>query len=228
LPVVALFKEEVRFFRGIPQSWAVTEFERFDDDEHGWWGFRLESIAGTPGIVSTLLPVAGAAGKALMSRYAHLGAVLCLLPDDPTGRIEVERNGRVRIHHGMDGELFGRARQAAKAAARAFLAAGATEVMVPSVPSVVVRSEAELANIDAMDFAPATVPFISAHQQGGIRFAPSERDGAAAPDGQVYGTRGVYAFDSAGYPSSSSSHTMAPIITTSRMLATQLLSSMKR
>jgi choline dehydrogenase-like flavoprotein len=40
----------------------------------------------------------------------------------------------------------------------------------------------------------------------------------------VYGTRGVYVLDSSGYPTSSSSHTMTPIITTSRYLARKLAS----
>ncbi|MBI5495792.1 MAG: GMC family oxidoreductase [Deltaproteobacteria bacterium] len=228
LPVTALFKQEVRFFRGIPQAYAITQHERFDDQQHGWWGFRIEAIAGTPGIVSTLMPMGGAEGKALMRRYPHVAAVLCLLPDDATSRLEVESNGRLRIHHGMDAELLGRAREAGKAAARAFLAAGAVEVMIPAVPPVVIRKEADLARVDAMDFAPATVPFLSAHQQGGIRYAPSESDGAAAPDGRVYGTRGVYALDSAGYPSSASSHTMTPIMTTARMLAEQLVTLLGR
>ena len=61
---------------------------------------------------------------------------------------------------------------------------------------------------------------ISAHQQGTVRFAASERDGGADLNGQVYGTRDVYVFDSSGYPTSAASHTMTPIIASSRMLHT--------
>jgi choline dehydrogenase-like flavoprotein len=84
------------------------------------------------------------------------------------------------------------------------------------------RSLADLRLLEGMSLLPVTVPLISAHQQGGVRFAPSPRDGAADPDGQVYGARGVYVFDSAGYPSSSSSHTMTPIMTTAHFLAARL------
>lgn len=228
LPVTAFFDEEVRFFRGIPQSFAVTEFERQDDEAHGWWGFRIEPISGTPGIVASLLPRLGQQGKAWMSRYAHLGAVLCLAPDEPLGRVEVERSGRLRIHYALEEEQRGRLRDAARSAARLFLAAGAREVLVPVVPPISIRSEAELSRLDALTLRPASAPLLSAHQQGGVRFAPSPRDGAADPDGQVYGTRGVLALDSSGFPSSASSHTMAPVIAVAHLLAARLEARTRR
>lgn len=97
---------------------------------------------------------------------------------------------------------------------------------MPVVPPVTVRSEADLAKIDAIPFRPATVPLLSAHQQGGVRFAPSERDGAADPEGRVYGARDVLVFDSSGFPSSASSHTMAPIISVAHYLAQRLITRM--
>lgn len=228
LPVAAWFDEEVRFFRGIPQSYAVTEFERQDEPEHGWWGFRIEAIGATPGIVATLLPRLGAAGKADMRRYPHLAGALCLVPDDAQGRVEVERSGRLRIRYQLTDEQRGRYRAAARAAARLFLAAGAREVVVSDVRPVSIRSEADLSRIDAIGFQPATVPLISAHQQGGVRMAPSEGDGAADPEGRVHGARDVLVLDSAGFPSSASSHTMAPIIALAHFQARRLLSRLPR
>jgi choline dehydrogenase-like flavoprotein len=226
LPVVAWFPDrEVRFFRGIPQSFAVTEFERPADPAHGWWGFRLESIAGTPGIVASLLPRLGPEGKTQMARYAHLAACLCLLPDEPSGRIEVEGSGRLRIRYALDDEQRARFREAARAAARAYLAAGAREVTIPSAPPVVVRAESDLGKIDALSLLPASAPILSAHQQGGVRMAPSAADGAADPEGQVYGTRGVYVFDSSLFPSSAGSHTMTPIMAASHYLAARLIAA---
>lgn len=222
LPVAAWFDEDVRFFRGIPQSYAVTEFERQDDPEHGWWGFRIESIGGTPGIVSTLLPRLGAAGKADMRRFPALAGALCLVPDDAQGRVEVERSGRLRIRYHLSDEQRGRYREAARAAARLFLAAGAREVLVSDTRPVSIRSEADLSRLDGIAFRPATVPLLSAHQQGGVRMAPSERDGAADPEGRVHGARDVLVLDSGGFPSSASSHTMAPIVAVAHFQARRL------
>jgi choline dehydrogenase-like flavoprotein len=228
LAVAAFFDEEVRFFRGIPQSFAVTEFEDLESGEHGWWGHRIEAISGTPGIVATLLPRLGAEGKKEMSHYPHMAAVLCLLPDEPQGRLEVERSGRLRIHYAFTEEQRRRYREAARNAARLFLAAGAREVLVPVVPAISVRSQADLGRVDGLTLRPASAPLLSAHQQGGVRMAPSPRDGAADPDGQVYGTRGVFVFDSSGYPTSAASHTMAPIISVAHHLAARLAARLDR
>ncbi len=222
LPVTALFPQPVRFFRGIPQAVAVTEFEEIDE-ERGLWGARIEPIGGTPGIVATMLPTLGLPGKALMSRFDHLAAALVLVPDAPNGAVRVDAGGRIRVDYAMPEEQKQRYRMAARAAARAYLAAGATSVQIPVARPVVVRAEADLAALDALAFEPATTPFISAHQQGTVRFAASPRDGGADPEGRVYGTRDVLVVDSSGFPSSASSHTMAPGIAVARMLARRLL-----
>ncbi|MFN8544232.1 MAG: GMC family oxidoreductase N-terminal domain-containing protein [Candidatus Binatia bacterium] len=223
LPILALFDDEVRCFRGIPQAYAITEFENLDDAQHGWWGFRIEAIGGTPGVVATSMPVYGPRAKEIMTRFPNAAMALLLTPDDGVGRVTVEASGRLRIGHELTDEHRGRLRQAARAAARLYLAAGAREVLLPVAPPVFVRSEADLAALDGVDLRPATAPLISAHQQGTVRMAPSERDGGADPDGRVYGTRDVYVFDTSGFPSSASSHTMAPVITVARFLSARLL-----
>jgi choline dehydrogenase-like flavoprotein len=225
-PVVARFAEPVRFFRGIPQSFAVTEFERPATEREGWWGFRIEGISGTPGIVASLLPEVGAKGKALMQDYHRLAASLLLTPDRGQGTVRVEGSGRLRIEYALDEEQRARLREAVVAAAKLYLAAGATEVLVPNSPPLRFRSEADLKNVASLSLAPTTAPLLSAHQMGTVRFAPNESDGGADPDGQVYGTRGVYVFDSSGFPSSASSHTMAPILTVSRYLSRKLLAKL--
>jgi choline dehydrogenase-like flavoprotein len=223
LPVIGLFEERIAAFDGVPQSYAVTEFEEEDNAELGLWGYRIEGIMGTPGIVSTLLPFSGAAGMEAMARYDRMAASLLLVPDRPSGKVEAKRDGRLVIRYEQQADHRERLRHAVEVAAKIYLQAGAQEVLVPTLPPLTIRSEREAAEARQLSFAPATAPLISAHQQGTVRFAPSERDGGADPDGQVYGTRDVYVFDSSGFPTSASSHTMTPIIAASRMLTTKLL-----
>ena len=222
-PVVARFDEDVRFFRGIPQAYAVTQFEQPATDDRGWWGFRLEAISGTPGIVASLIPDVGERGKSLMTQFPHFAAALLLTPDAGPGVVRVESSGRLRIDYALDDEQRTRIRAAIVAAAKLYLAAGAKEVLVPVSPSVKITSEADLAQVADISLAPATSPLLSAHQMGTVRFAPNAKDGGADPDGQVYGTRGIFVFDSSGFPSSASSHTMTPIITVSHYLSQKLL-----
>jgi choline dehydrogenase-like flavoprotein len=224
LPITARFAEPVRFFRGIPQSFAVTQFEEPASAARGWGGFRIEAIGGTPGIVATLLPESGEAGKALMQQYPNLAASLLLTPDEPQGHLEVERSGRMRIHYGFTEPQRALFRRAARAAARLYFEAGAQEVMVPTVPLLRLGGTRELARLDEPSFAPATVGVLSAHQMGTVRFSGLHGEGAAAPDGRVLGTLGVYVFDSSLFPSSAASHLMAPIITLARYLSERLLS----
>jgi choline dehydrogenase-like flavoprotein len=172
-----------------------------------------------------VLPELGPAGKQMMTRYPHVASSLLLVPDRDAGTVRVEKNGRLRIGYAMPAEQKARYRDAARAAARLYLAAGATQVIVPTTKPVVIRSEADLSAIDGLAFEPATTPFISAHQQGTVRFAPSPKAGAADPTGRVYGARDVFVFDSSGFPSTASSHTMTPILTISRYLSQKLLAS---
>lgn len=223
LPIIGLFDERIDAFDGIPQAYAITEYEVEDHPDYGLWGYRIEAIMGTPGIVSSLLPFSGALGMAGMSRYAHMAASLLLVPDRPTGTVEVARDGRLTIRYDQRADHRERLREAVESAARAYLAAGAREVLVPTSPPLWIRSDADATKAKDLSLAPATAPLLSAHQQGTVRFAASERDGGADLDGRVFGTRDVYVFDSSGYPTTASSHTMAPIISSSRMLTTKLL-----
>jgi choline dehydrogenase-like flavoprotein len=223
LPVIGMFEERIAAFDGVPQSYAVTEFEEEDNAERGLWGYRIEGIMGTPGIVSTLLPFSGAAGMEGMAQYDRMAASLLLVPDRPSGKVEVKRDGRLVMRYEQQADHRERLRHAVEVAAKIYLEAGAREVLVPTLPPLIIRSAREATQAQQLSFAPATAPLISAHQQGTVRFATSERDGGADPNGQVYGTREVYVFDSSGFPTSASSHTMTPIIASSRMLTTKLL-----
>ncbi|MGM0577673.1 MAG: GMC family oxidoreductase N-terminal domain-containing protein [Myxococcota bacterium] len=226
LPVLARFPDRVDAWHGIPQAYAVTEFEEEAHPEHGLWGYRIEAIMGTPGIVATLLPFVGAASKRAMTDYSHFAASLLLAPDRPSGRVKLDGHGRPVVAYEQRNDHRARLRHAVRTAARAYLAAGAREVLVPTMPPLVLRSEADLGRVDDLSLAPATAPLLSAHQQGTVRMAPSERDGAAAPDGRVYGTRDVFVLDSSTFPSSASSHIMTPIMTLAHLQANRLGSNL--
>jgi len=223
LPIIGIFDERIAAFDGVPQSYAVTEFEEEDNAEYGLWGYRIEGIMGTPGIVSTLLPLSGAEGMRAMAQYDRMAASLLLVPDAPSGQVQVARSGRLTIRYAQRRDHQERLRHAVENAAKIYLEAGAKEVLVPTLPPLTIRTAGDARRARELGFEPATAPLISAHQQGTVRFAAHERDGGADLDGRVYGTRDVYVFDSSGFPTSASSHTMTPIIAASRMLTSKLL-----
>jgi choline dehydrogenase-like flavoprotein len=202
----------------------VTEFEVEDHPEYGLWGYRIEGIMGTPGMVASLLPFSGVEGKQAMQLYDRIAASLLLVIDRPSGGVKLS-NGRLTIEYYQKEDHKARLRHAIKQTARIYLAAGAKRIIVPTTPPLSFEREADLAAVDALTFDVASAPLLSAHQQGTVRMAPSSRQGAADPSGRVYGTRDIYVFDSSGFPSSASSHTMTPILTVSRYLADRLAAS---
>ena len=222
VPIVALMPDRVNAYDGIPQAYALTEFERHDPDV-GLSGFRVESIFGTPGVLGSLVSAPGATGKALMAQLDHVAAALILIPDQPVGQINVRHDGRPEVDYTLTDEWKARARQAIRAAARAYFAAGAKSVVIPAAPPLLLQSVAQLAQIDTMTFDPATISLISAHQQGGARLGTEESTSACDLRGQVWGTRNVFVCDGSVFPSSSSSHTMTPIITMAHALTDRLL-----
>lgn len=228
LPITALLPEPVDAFLGIPQAYAVTEFERHDP-ELGLSGFRIEPIFGTPGVIGSMVSQPGAEGKQLMARMRNLAASLLLLPDQPLGRVRRSWSGKPIIDCELTDEYRQRARQAIAAAAKLYLTVGAESVLVPSAPPLVLRTQQDLAKIaQTVTLAPATLPLISAHQQGGMRMAPTPELGPCDPYGQIWGVPGVYVMDGSVFPSSSSSHTMAPIMTIAHYLAGRLAAEWPR
>jgi hypothetical protein len=143
LAIIGMFDERIAAFDGVPQSYAVTEFEEEDNVEFGLWGYRIEGIMGTPGIVSTMLPFSGVAGMENMTQYDRMAPSLLLAPDAPSGRVEVARDGRLTIHYEQRDDHRARLRQAVEMAAKAYLEAGAREVLVPTRPPLVIRSARE-------------------------------------------------------------------------------------
>ncbi len=227
LPIVAQYSETIDAATGIPQSYAITEHEVEDHPEHGLWGYRIEGVMGTPGLVSTMLPFTGTLGKQMMGDFSRMAGALLLTPDQPSGTVELLPDGRPLIRYEQRDNHKARLRHAIKVAAEVYLASGADRVIVPTARPLIITGKADLSAVDDIAFDRATVPMVSAHQQGTVRFAGNESDGGANPDGQVYGTRGVYVFDSCGFPSSSSSHTMTPIMTVSRYLCERLLARLR-
>lgn len=225
LPIVALYDEEIRAHRGIPQAFAITSGFIPDHPRHGLWGYRIEAVMGTPGMAASLLPWPGRRGKDAMAEYDRMAAALALTPDRPTGRIRITPSGRARVEYEIQDDVRARMRNAAKVAVRAYLASGAREVWVPSVPPLRFTRSSDLAKADTLEVGPCRAPLLSAHQQGGVRMSASSTGGAATPEGLVRGTNGVYVVDSGLYPTSASSHTMAPIMTTARMLADGILAT---
>ena len=219
-PTVAIFEKVVDFHRGIPQAWGLHETIEVSA-ERGLGGYTLEPIAAGPAMTASLVPLPMPQLRPLLARYRHLAATLCLVPDRPSGRVIWGSGKRPRIQYVASAEHRATLIEAMKTAARCYLAAGAQEVRVPAVGAPSVRSEADLGKIDTLPMRSNELPMISAHPQGTCRMGPNEGC-VAGMDQRVRGFDNLYVADASLFPTSSSTHTMVPVMSMAHLLADAL------
>lgn len=199
--VQAEMPEEVRAWRGVPQSVLVEEFAGFLDDGRG--GFLFIALGLWPGTMAASTSGMGAAHRAIMHRFPHLASCGVLLHDETEGRVTTGRDGRPIARYWPDRRDLDEMRRGVRALARLFLAAGAGTVHVPYDDAPPVSDEA------ALDAALARarddvhrIPLGSVHPQGSCPLGDDPGRSACEPDGCVRGEKGLYVADTSLFPTS--------------------------
>jgi choline dehydrogenase-like flavoprotein len=212
VPVAAVFASEVVLFRGIPQSTYLDSAERVSA-EAGLGGFRLEGVSAGPGMTAANMAFDAHEVHEFMGRFRHVAACLCLVPDRPSGRVDLGEHGRPEIHHTLSPEVHTTLMEAMATAARVYLAAGAEMVMLPFQDATPVRSETDLEQLARMRIQSTSTPLISAHPQGTCRMGPDPSSSVVGLDLFVHGIENLQVLDASIFPTTSSSHTMLPVMT---------------
>ncbi|RMF18470.1 MAG: GMC family oxidoreductase [Candidatus Dadabacteria bacterium] len=221
--VMARFSDKVRSFRGIPQSGYVDEWETVDE-AHGFGGFRIEGIFGPPATATGFLPGFGKSVRPLLERYDHLGASLILVPDQPSGAVSPTAAGRPDIAYRLSPDVFRRLHDGMREAARLYFDAGAEEVWFSTLLS---RSITHPDQIDDLlvrtPWRAISLRMISAHPQGTARMSDHPGQGVVDSTFAVRGVRNLYVADASVFPTTSSSHTMLPVMAFARIAAERWL-----
>lgn len=225
-PVIAEFPEPMRSFRGIPQSTFIDHFERIDAHE-GLGGFRIEGIFGPPGTASAFVGGIGRDITALLARYDHLAAALVLVPDRPHGRVLDLGNKRTaRIIYTPTRSVLATLAEGMLTAAEVYLAAGAVRVWLPVENIPALTSPTDVAALRGkLRLKPTGVRLVSAHPQGTARLSDDKRRGVVGSDFQVHDTPGLYIADASIFPTTSSSHTMLPVMGMADLAARRFLAA---
>lgn len=210
-PCAALFPDPVTMWRGVPQSAYIDHFETATA-EHGLAGFRLEGVSGGPAMSAVTTTLWGPDLHEFMRGFPRTAAALCLVPDRPSGRVSVTRDGRPKIAYSLTPEVVQTLKTAVQTAARAWLAAGAEVVVLPFPGTTPARTEADLAQLDSRTIQGAEVPLISAHPQGTCRMGPDPATSVVGLDLRVHGVDNLQVLDASVFPTTSSSHTMLPVM----------------
>jgi len=218
VPIAGFFADEVRFHRGIPQSWALTSTLSCTPED-GLGGYAVEAISTGPSMTASLMPVTFSELRSMVTMYTRMVAALCLVPDRPSGRVVWGDGRRPKIHYTIGDDVRDRLVAAMKTAAECWLASGAEEVLSLAVDAPRFRSPDDLAWFDSYRPRPCDMPLISAHPQGTCRMGPDEATSVVDLDFGVRGMDGVYTCDASVFPTTSSTHTMVPVQSMAHLLA---------
>jgi choline dehydrogenase-like flavoprotein len=172
--VAAKYKEPVEPYYGAPQSVASHAHAHRGDDV----GLFYECAPLHPMMASVALPGIGAAHRAWMQELPYLAAHIALSidgfhPSEEGGTVTLRPSGAPLLDYPVPRRIGEALRFGARTLARANLAAGAEVVGLGEFPPVEIRSEKDLAQLDAYDMT--RMPLFSAHVMGGCAMGDDPR-----------------------------------------------------
>ena len=215
-PVAGVYDERVVAWKGVPQSWEVTEFLDFGNPEKRVW---IVGNFAHPIGTATNLPGFGPEHARLMSSYANLVVFTPMLHDQTEGRVTVTRRGRIRLAYTLGASDREQMARGLRESARLHLAAGAKRVVVPFVNPIEIESERDLERIQAADLGPLDLPVLAVHPMSAARMSGSAKDGVVRPDGRHHQVAGLYVADGGLFPTSIGVPPQISIYTAGRVIA---------
>jgi choline dehydrogenase-like flavoprotein len=188
LQVTARFPEPVHAYYGPTMAMAISEFAAS--------GLLIESVAAHPFTTAQSLPGFGPDLAAAMDALPFLARGLVLLRDRSRGRFDPA------LRYALEADDWERIRQGLRAAARAYLAAGAVEVHVPVHGLGPLHKDTDLAALDRAPLGPGRVANLYAvHLFGGASMGRDAAAGFCDERGASFAARGLWICDASALPS---------------------------
>jgi choline dehydrogenase-like flavoprotein len=225
--VSALFDEELKGYRGIPQAYFCDEFEKIDEDA-GLSGFRLEGGFTTPGLVSTMLPGFGHELKERMTRYNNMANVVVLVYDQPCGQVTLNKYGRPVISYQMAEATRTTMMAGMREAAQVLFAAGAREVMFAHEVPAVITDPSELSIIEQRGIEPCSQLVASFHMQGTCRMGADPATSVVDSYLESHTVKNLFVVDASVSPSTVSSHNMLAIMAIAHRTADYIITNKEK
>ena len=168
---------------------------------HG--GYLLE--AGTMGPFAMSVGIDGGIGSEFvkfMERSKNYQTVVTLIHDHNVGRVYLDGDQK-KIQYDVDDRDFESLREALRATARIYFAAGAKRVFLPTTRRTTIESEDEIDRvINGLTNGKHKYRLISYHPQGTMRMGADPKESVIGPDGRCHDLDNVYVPDASLFPSS--------------------------
>lgn len=196
--VVAEFDEDIYTWRGAMLGVYVDEFKHPDRG-----GFVLEGGgAGPVELGMSSEPGTGQPYIDFMLNARRYASCVTLIHDQNVGSVGWE-DGRKVIDYELADADFEAIKQAVRAAAEAYFAAGASKVFLPTVASRVATTLAEVdSHLKGLRNQPFTWRMVSYHPQGTMRMGADSANSVVNPRGECHDIKGLYVTDASLFPTS--------------------------
>jgi hypothetical protein len=210
---------------GVPMTSICDEFTSGGPGGYGFW---IETPPVHPALAGLATSGFGRAHAERARLYPTTGTLITLVrdgadPDASNGSVTVDRAGRTRLRYRLGDVDARHLREGMAACARLHLAAGAREAHTLHTDAVVVRREADVAEVLRRSVAPNDVTVFSAHVNGTCRLGTDPRTSGAASDGERLGERhgapGIYVADGSLLPTGLGVNPQATIMALAHLVA---------
>ncbi|MEN9509800.1 MAG: hypothetical protein RLZZ621_2363 [Gemmatimonadota bacterium] len=228
--VIGVYERPIVPGTGIPLSTMCDEFIQWQGSDYGFW---IETPPMLPSFAAAVLPGHGPSHAARMQMLPQLGVLIGLTRDGAetthsSGRVGVDRQGRVSIRYRLTGSDARRVQASLTAMARLHFAAGAQEVGTLHAHAPTIRRVEEAAQLSTWSVAPNRMPLFSAHVNGTCRIGTDPATSGATPDGERHGVRGLYISDGSLLPTALGVNPQETIMAIASLLTDRLVSQHRR
>lgn len=191
--VTAVFDETIDMMNGIPQGYAVDEFQKD--------GIMFEGASMPLELTAVGVPWVGSRFTEMMERYQQVATFGFMIEDTSRGTVRPGLGGSPLITYDMshaDAQKMGRAMSIL---CEIFLAAGARRVapMVPGFDEV--RTASDIAALRAHTFVPSDFEVTAYHPLGTARIGVDPKTSVCGPDHETHEVQGLYVADGSSVPS---------------------------
>jgi choline dehydrogenase-like flavoprotein len=217
-PVLVLwgqFDEQVRPWEGMLSS---TYSDQDSDMDGSGYGVKYEHVAIPPSILLSFSPWRGGRQHAeLMQAMPYTAGLGVLLRDHGVGEVRTGRDGEPIVRYKLTPEDVQHMRRGVRGAAQVLEAMDARHIysshskLVSYEPGVKGNLDSFVRDADACGWGAGQAQTVSFHIMGSARMGGSPADSVCDPDGQVWGTPGLYVFDGSAFPTASGVNPMVTI-----------------
>ena len=222
--IVGVYPETLDPWSGVPQAVLSEAFADLD----GGHGFRIEAAPTHPGLIATGYPWwSGEQHRSEMTEAAHTAAFIAIVSDRSTGRVDLARDGGVRVRYAPGAREKDLIRRGMVELARIHRAAGASRLVTLATPPLAYEPGADfpafLARLEALPIESNRILLFTAHQMSSCRIGVDARTSVADPDGRVRGVEGLYVTDASALPTGTGVNPMLSIMALARRTAHRMV-----